>query len=454
MQQFLRGSDRDFAALHERAQSATISFSNQPLPPGTRPARGRVGFRTDERGLTVLFVDVCEQPPDDAPPAVRDWLTHGGLEFDSFEDCVAWIRSELADAYGAPPPDPATLTDLGAVSRGLRRTETVPTVDEAALRRRLQADVRGQDATVVTLSHRAALHAMQTAPRRPLTLFAVGPTGVGKTLAGSALADALAEAGTDYRYLRLDMSEYQEKHTVSKLLGAPAGYVGYGDGAALVDALRDGTPTVVHFDEIEKAHPNVFRALMNAMDAGRLQATGPGDGPGGREIDCRRAVFYFTSNLRADAIEDALRGHAHGDAPHVVDEVCRQELRAAGVPPELVGRVHGFLAFRPLSRSARAEVAALAVSRVAAQFGVRVGRIEPSVLVHLLSESDDGFGARPLETLVESQLGPAFVAARRYGSVPLVVSGPPYRCGLPGDDVAPGGGPDVTGVDLGNLPTN
>ena len=307
---------------------------------------------------------------------------------------------------------------------------------------------------MATLARRVALHAMQTAPRRPLALFAVGPTGVGKTQAGTSLAAALAEAGAEHRYLRLDMSEYQEAHTVSKLLGAPAGYVGYGDGAALVDALRDGTPTVVHFDEIEKAHPNVFRALMNAMDAGRLSASGRADGPGGRELDCRRSVFYFTSNLDADGIERALREHAHGDVPHVVDEVCRQRLRAVGVAPELVGRIHGFLAFRPLSRSARAEVAALAVARVAAQYGVRIGRIEPSVLVHLLAEADEGFGARPIETLVESQLGPAFVAARRYGAVPLVVSGPPYRCGLPGDDVEPGGGPDVAGVDLGNLPLN
>ena len=123
MQQFLRGSDRQFAALQARVQSATVSFPDQPLPAGTRPERGRVGFQTDDAGLTVLFVDVCEQPPDDAAEAVRDWLTHGGLEFDSFEDCVAWIRSELADAYGAPTPDPAELTDLSAVSRGLRRTE-------------------------------------------------------------------------------------------------------------------------------------------------------------------------------------------------------------------------------------------------------------------------------------------------------------------------------------------
>ncbi|MBU1800838.1 MAG: AAA family ATPase, partial [Actinobacteria bacterium] len=316
------------------------------------------------------------------------------------------------------------------------------------------ADVRGQNAAIATLAKRVALHAMQTAPRRPLTLFAVGPTGVGKTQAGQTLVAALAEAGAELGYLRLDMSEYQESHSVSKLLGAPAGYVGYNDGAPLVDALRDGTPTVVHFDEIEKAHPNVLRALMNAMDAGRISASGQSDGPNGREIGSRRSVFYFTSNLDAEGIERALEEHRHSDLPHVVDEVCRERLRRSNIAPELVGRIHGFLAFRPLGRSARAEVAALAVARVAAQYGVRIGRIEPSVLVHLLSEADEGFGARPLEYLVESQLGPAFVAARRYGSAPVVVSGPPYRCALSGDDAGPDAGPDIAGIDLGNLPLN
>src|SRR5205807_2293117 len=103
-------------------------------------------------------------------------------------------------------------------------------------------------------------------------VFAVGPSGVGKTRTAEAMAQVLREVDEDneaYQFLRLDMTEYQEAHRVSQLIGAPQGYIGHGEGSQLIDALRANRRTIVLFDEIEKAHPAILRVLMNAMDAGR-----------------------------------------------------------------------------------------------------------------------------------------------------------------------------------------
>ena len=275
-------------------------------------------------------------------------------------------------------------------------------------------------------------HLARRSPRRPTTVFAVGPTGVGKTRTAESVPPALravAPKSAEYGYLRLDMAEYQERHRVSQLIGSPQGYVGYGDGAQLVDRLRDNPKTIVLFDEIEKAHPDVLRCLMNAMDAGRL-STAAGT-TAGREIDCRFALFFFTSNLDSKGTLDDLEQRSGFDQPVIVDEVCRRRLRAAGVPPEITGRIGSFLVYRPLTHETRAEILTLAIARVGKEYGVQVANIEPEVVAAILNQSpSDGFGARPDEYIADAFLGAAFAeSARRNGSEPVrVVAGPPMRC--------------------------
>jgi ATP-dependent Clp protease ATP-binding subunit ClpA len=283
-----------------------------------------------------------------------------------------------------------------------------------------------------------------------VSLFAVGPTGVGKTKTAEALPAALKslyQDAADFGALRLDMGEYQEAHRISQLLGSPQGYVGYGDGAQLVDALALNPRTIVLFDEIDKAHPDILRALMNAMDAGRLSSARPT--ATGREIDCRQAVFFFTSNFDAAGILKDLEERAAFAQPAVVDEVCRRRLRAAGVAPELVGRVGTFLAFRPLSPETRAEIVALAVATVGREYGVTVARIDPGVIVTVLASTQrQAFGARPDEYLVDELLGDAFARAAqlRHPGPFEILEGPPVVCvpavvSSEGPRGAPSGGP-------------
>jgi ATP-dependent Clp protease ATP-binding subunit ClpA len=225
------------------------------------------------------------------------------------------------------------------------------------------------------------------------------------------------------------MSEYQERHRISQLIGAPQGYVGYGEGAQLADKLRANPRTIVLFDEIEKAHPDILRALMNAMDAGRL-STASANG-GGHEIDCRRAVFIFTSNLDATEILQEIETRSVFGNRAAVDAVCRNHLRATGVAPELVGRIGCFLVFRPLHREARAEVVTLAIRRVAEEYGVHVVRIAATVVADILrASSPEGFGVRPDEYLVDEVLGPCLADAAATGSKERmeVIPGPPCQC--------------------------
>jgi ATP-dependent Clp protease ATP-binding subunit ClpB len=329
------------------------------------------------------------------------------------------------------PVRPEDLTDLDEVRANLREPAGPRYLDEVALLERLSAHVRGQDDALRTLARAVCHHLARRSPARPATLFAVGPTGVGKTKTAESLPlalQALDPDGIGYGFLRLDMPEYQERYRVSQLLGSPQGYVGYGEGAQLADALSANPRTIVLFDEIEKAHPDVLRALMNAMDAGRLSTAQRTER--GRELDCRRAIFLFTSNLDASGILNDLEQRSAFGNPAVADEVCRRHLRGLGIKPELIGRIQRFLVFRPLSASTRAEIVGLAIVRVAAEYGVHIGRIDPDVIVAILNRvQSDGFGARPDEYLVDEMLGPVFVQAAATMHSPVEIrGGPPFEC--------------------------
>ena len=176
-------------------------------------------------------------------------------------------------------------------------------------------------------------------PSRPIGSFLfMGPTGVGKTELARALAEFLFD--DEKAMVRLDMSEYMEKHTVSRLLGAPPGYVGYDEGGQLTEAVRRRPYAVVLFDEIEKAHPDVFNVLLQVLDDGRLT-----DGKG-RTVDFRNTVLIMTSNVASDLIQEMARrrrrrppqGPAHGGAaPHLPARVPEPHRRDRDLPGARAG---------------------------------------------------------------------------------------------------------------------
>lgn len=331
----------------------------------------------------------------------------------------------------SPAMDVDQLTDLSAVHEAIAKQARSVLIDETHLFSELTKTIRGQDNALRLLSRRVCRHLAKEAPRRPLTVFSVGPTGVGKTESAKTLPKAiraLVPDGEAYAFLRLDMTEYQERHRLSQLAGSPQSYVGYGDGAQLPDALAANPRTVVVFDEIEKAHPDIMKFLMNAMDAGRLSTAAPT--AAGREIDCRKAIFIFTSNIDASGILTELEQRGAFDESAVVDEVCRNRLKVAGIAPELVGRISCFLVFQPLSPEVQAEVVTLAIVNVGREYGVEVGRIEPTVIIAIMEATRSAnFGARPFEYFIEEMLGLCFAeAVSAELPKPVEVQGPPFAC--------------------------
>jgi ATP-dependent Clp protease ATP-binding subunit ClpB len=231
-------------------------------------------------------------------------------------------------------------------------------------------------------------------PNRPTGSFIfLGPTGVGKTETARALADFLFD--DERAMVRLDMSEYMEKHSVARMIGAPPGYVGYEEGGQLTEAVRRRPYSVILFDEIEKAHPDVFNVLLQILDDGRLTDSQ------GRVVDFRNSVVIMTSNLGSQYIVDA--GAATWDR---VEERVRDELRGH-FRPEFLNRVDDIIVFRPLSRSDLVKIVDLQLVRLEQLLARRNLKIEvvPEAR-ELLAEQgyDPVYGARPLKRVIQREL--------------------------------------------------
>jgi ATP-dependent Clp protease ATP-binding subunit ClpB len=231
-------------------------------------------------------------------------------------------------------------------------------------------------------------------PNRPTGSFIfLGPTGVGKTETARALAEFLFD--DERAMVRLDMSEYMEKHSVARMIGAPPGYVGYEEGGQLTEAVRRRPYSVILFDEIEKAHPDVFNVLLQILDDGRLT-----DGQG-RVVDFRNSVIIMTSNIGSQYIVDA--GGASWDR---VEERVRDELRNH-FRPEFLNRVDDIIVFRPLSREHLVRIVDLQLIRLEQLLAARNLKLEVTREAReLLAEQgyDPVYGARPLKRVIQREL--------------------------------------------------
>ncbi|HEX9883349.1 MAG TPA: ATP-dependent chaperone ClpB, partial [Desulfobaccales bacterium] len=258
---------------------------------------------------------------------------------------------------------------------------------------RLAARVVGQEEAVQAVSNavRRARSGLQD-PNRPLGSFIfLGPTGVGKTELARALAQFLFDS--EAAMVRLDMSEYMEKHTVSRLVGAPPGYVGYEEGGQLTEAVRRRPYSVVLFDEIEKAHPDVFNALLQILDDGRLT-----DGHG-RTVDFKNTIVIMTSNIGSQYIAE------------VTDEkVMRERVMEAlrlHFKPEFLNRVDDILIFHRLSREQLREIVGLQMNRLRQLLQERQLGLELTDAARdFLAEAgyDPVYGARPLRRAIQHHL--------------------------------------------------
>ena len=233
-------------------------------------------------------------------------------------------------------------------------------------------------------------------PNRPIGSFLfLGPTGVGKTELARALAMTLFD--DEANLVRIDMSEYMEKHTVARLIGAPPGYIGYEEGGQLTEAVRRRPFSVILFDEIEKAHHDVFNVLLQVLDDGRLTDSQ------GRTVDFKNTVLIMTSNIGSPQILEAQQRRAS------YDEVCALvmvELREH-FRPEFLNRVDETVVFHPLETEQLAKIAEIQLERLRARLAERriTLTITPAALRHLGERGyDPVYGARPLKRLIQQEL--------------------------------------------------
>lgn len=263
---------------------------------------------------------------------------------------------------------------------------------EAALQGRV---VGQQEAVTAVASAIRRSRAGLSDPKRPIGSFLfLGPTGVGKTELSKALAQFMFD--TDDAMVRLDMSEFMEKHSVSRLIGAPPGYVGYDQGGYLTEAVRRRPYSVILLDEVEKAHPDVFNVLLQVLDDGRLT-----DGQG-RTVDFRNTVIVMTSNLGSSVIQEMTGEENYAAMKSAVMDIVGTHFR-----PEFINRVDDVVVFHPLSREHIRKIVDIQLGYLHARLAERDMRIHLSDAARdrlAAAGFDPVYGARPLKRAIQQQI--------------------------------------------------
>jgi ATP-dependent Clp protease ATP-binding subunit ClpB len=335
-------------------------------------------------------------------------IRYGKLK--NLEAEIASIQQQLKDQQGgsAMIKEEVTADDIAdVVSRwtGIPVSKMLQSEREKLLHleEELHRRVIGQDEAIHAVADavRRSRAGLQD-PKRPIGSFIfLGTTGVGKTELAKALADYLFD--DESLMTRIDMSEYQEKHSVSRLIGAPPGYVGYDEGGQLTEAVRRKPYSVVLFDEIEKAHPDVFNILLQVLDDGRLTDNK------GRMVNFKNTIIIMTSNLGSAYIQSQFEHLTEANRTQVIDETKKEVMGMLKktIRPEFLNRIDETIMFLPLNRSEIEQIVELqihGVQKMLAENGVTLD-ITPDAL-HLLAEVgyDPEFGARPVKRALQRYL--------------------------------------------------
>ena len=321
----------------------------------------------------------------------------------ALENDIANIQKQLhnAQAGDAMVREEVTADDIAeVVSRwtGIPVTRMMQSEREKLLHleEELHKRVIGQDEAITAVSDavRRSRAGLQD-PKRPIASFIfLGTTGVGKTELAKALAEYLFN--DDSMMTRIDMSEYQEKFSVSRLIGAPPGYVGYDEGGQLTEAVRRKPYSVVLFDEIEKAHPDVFNILLQVLDDGRLTDNK------GRTVNFKNTIIIMTSNMGSQYIQQQFENINASNRSAVVEETKGQvmEMLKKTIRPEFLNRIDEIIMFQPLTKAEIADVVRLqmnAVARMLEPQGFTLRTTDAAISWLADAGFDPEFGARPVK---------------------------------------------------------
>ncbi|MBS6236359.1 MAG: AAA family ATPase, partial [Clostridiales bacterium] len=266
-------------------------------------------------------------------------------------------------------------------------------LDDILHRRVVGQDEAVQKVTEAILRSRAGIQD----PNRPIGSFLfLGPTGVGKTELAKALAEALFD--DEHNMIRIDMTEYMEKFSVSRLIGAPPGYVGYEEGGQLTEAVRRKPYSVVLFDEVEKAHPDVFNILLQVLDDGRITDSQ------GRTVDFKNTIIILTSNLGSNAILEGINadGKISDQAKEQVNALLKQQFR-----PEFLNRLDEIVFYKPLTRDEIGHIVDLQIADLQRRLTDKQLRVEltPAAKTFIVDSGYDPiYGARPLKRFIQSKV--------------------------------------------------
>jgi len=405
--------EKELAELKEKSSAMKAQWQQEKETLG---AVGRIKQQIDQARIEA------EQASRRGDLAKAAEITYGKIP--ELERQLKEAESKLASAGGRPKylKEEVTEEDIAEVvarwtgipvTRMLEgERERLTKLDQELARR-----VVGQTEAVTAVANavRRSRAGLQD-PNRPIGSFIfLGPTGVGKTETARALADFLFD--DEHAMVRIDMSEYMEKHAVARLIGAPPGYVGYEEGGQLTEAVRRRPYSVILFDEIEKAHTDVFNVLLQILDDGRLTDSQ------GRTVDFRNTVIIMTSNIGSHVILE----HAGGDWALVETQVTSMMQRH--FKPEFLNRVDDIIIFRPLGREEIEHIVDLQLQRFVKMLADRKITLEVTPEAkRLLSEEgyDPAFGARPLkraiQRLIQNPLAMQLLEGRFHDGDHIVVT--------------------------------
>ena len=332
-------------------------------------------------------------------------IRYGKLQ--SLEEDIKAVQSKLAEAQGGAAlvkeeVDSDDIADVVSRWTGIpvSKMQTSERTKLIHLEEELHKRVIGQDEAIRAVSDavRRSRAGLQD-PKRPIGSFIfLGTTGVGKTELAKALADYLFDDET--MMTRIDMSEYQEKFSVTRLIGAPPGYIGYEEGGQLTEAVRRKPYSVVLFDEIEKAHPDVFNTLLQVLDDGRLTDNK------GRVVNFKNTIIIMTSNLGSQFIQQQMEKLTEGNREQTIRETKNKvmEMLKKTIRPEFLNRIDDIIMFLPLTKHEIAEVVTLQLKRVAKmleQQGFNLKWTDRAVDYLANVGYDPEFGARPVKRAIQ-----------------------------------------------------